>query len=512
MGNADREENDLISLLGRALKGDGAGQFLDGGELNAGGFAGLDDGGMVEAGVGFKLHDLGGGAEVVGEDGEAAGPVAAHFAKGAVGVEVAHGNMGGGAQGGVAEDQEAIRANAVMAVAQGAGKVREVVIGGRAGVAAIDGHEIVSCAVQLPELKSHCLGPSKGLGMELENVPQVNSQVVPSFMKRLLMFAVLLIATAMSSGCISIPFPLPPSDFQEVQVEPGGKAKILLLDIDGAITSGASEDNGLFGVFNSTVNEVAEKLALAEKDKNVKAVVLRIDSPGGGVTASDIVYRLLKEYKKDAGVPVYSSMLDVAASGGYYVAMASDQVYAHPTSITGSIGVLIMVPQLEGLGNKIGVSVIAVKSGENKDMGYPFHDMTEGQRAILQGVIDSMYERFLTVVQEGRPSMQPDRIRELADGRVYTADQAKEEGLVDGVMYLDEVIAKVRQDIGEPNARVIMYRKTFEERYNSVYAQAGQMPASKAVGGNRSNIGLVNIDAGQPFRGVTPRFQYLWVP
>lgn len=324
-----------------------------------------------------------------------------------------------------------------------------------------------------------------------------------------LCFAVVL------SGCmiVNIPLQIPPSDYQEIVVREGKRDKILLLDIDGTITSGRTESNPLYGASLSTVNQVAEKLAMAKEDSNIKGLILRIDSPGGGVTASDVVYKMLEEYKEETGDRIYTSMLDVAASGGYYIAMSSDKIHAHPTSITGSIGVIAMFPQLEQLGNKIGVSMEVVKSGKNKDVGSPFHDMEPGERKILQDMIDEMYEQFIGIVIESRGEKVPaEKLRELADGRIYTAKQAEAEGLIDGVKYLDDTIDEMAADLGLVEPTVVMYRKTRQDRYESVYAKATPIyDELMATNAQKTNVGL-NIDLGDIVAPQEPVFQYLWLP
>lgn len=314
-------------------------------------------------------------------------------------------------------------------------------------------------------------------------------------------------------GCFFVSFPLalPTSDYREVLMEEGGTSKILLLDVDGAISSGSTDPSSFFGVTESTVNSVAGKLEKARKDSSVKAVILRVDSPGGGVTASDVIYRMLRDFKAERNVPIYVSMLDTAASGGYYISMAGDEIYAHPTTVTGSIGVIAMFPQLEQLGNKIGVSFEVVKSGPNKDLGSPFHDMSPEHRAILQNTINEMYDRFVQVVLEGRTKMDETQVRRLADGRIYTADQALEAGLIDGVKYLDEVVARARTEPGMAKARVVMYRRTTQEKYDSLYATM-PLPERTAQAPAQTNVGLLQVNTGNSLVPRGPVFQYLWTP
>lgn len=336
------------------------------------------------------------------------------------------------------------------------------------------------------------------------------------FMSRWFQLGFTLLACVLLQGCLFVqnPLGLPPPDFQEVVVRGGSDAdKILMLDIDGVITSGSGEGNPLFGTEQSTVNQVSEKLAKARRDHSIKAVILRVDSPGGGVTASDIIYERLRKFKEDTKLPIFVSMLDLAASGGYYVSMAGDEIYVHPTTITGSIGVIAMFPQFQDLGKKIGVYVEVLKSGENKDLTGGFRNMTDGQRAILQQMIDEMYARFVTVVHAGRPKLEEEKIRELADGRIYTAQQAVDNGLVDGIKYTDEVVDIARERIGNAKARVVMYRKTSTQKFDSVYAKMPN-PAPKELtpASPTANVNFLNVDANALFPQGRPVFNYLWVP
>src|SRR5262249_22941878 len=163
-----------------------------------------------------------------------------------------------------------------------------------------------------------------------------------------------------------------------------------------------------------------------------------INSPGGAVTASDILYQDLVRFRAETGKPVIACMMDVAASGGYYVAMGCDRIYAHPTTVTGSIGVIMSLYNATGLFHMLGVKSDPIKSGPNKDIGNPGRPMTEEERAILQQMVGSFYDQFVQVVVRGRPELPEERIRALADGRVYTGLDAKKLGLVDEIGYLDD--------------------------------------------------------------------------
>ena len=297
----------------------------------------------------------------------------------------------------------------------------------------------------------------------------------------------------------------------EIKVQPAEgwlvSNKILLVDISGPITS--SEDS-FFGRGESTIDVLRETLENAVKDRNIVAVVLRIDSPGGGVTASDICYNEIKRFKKKAAegrgrpVPVIAAMMDTAASGGYYLAMAADEVWAHPTTLTGSIGVVATVPQISGLAQKLGVGVQVVKSGRLKDMGSMWHELTQEERDVFQGMIDSAYNRFVKVVAQNRPGLGEADVRRLADGRVYTADQAKEANLIDNVGYMDDILAAARKRAGVKDASVVTYARRYEEK-PTVYSKQG-LPAEN------TQVNLLNIDTGYLTRPSSPRLHYLWLP
>ena len=243
-----------------------------------------------------------------------------------------------------------------------------------------------------------------------------------------------------------------------LQRDEGARGKIALIDVEGVLTNDSEES--LFGSKDSQVVALVEKLKLAEADPDVKAVVLRIDSPGGDVTTSDLMYRELALFRQRKNVPIVAVFMGVAASGGYYVAAAADVVVAHPTTITGSIGVIAMHVSLAGLMEKIGVKATAFKSGALKDSGSPFRDLAESDRKLLQDLVDRFHERFVAVVAEGRKGkLSPEQVKALADGRVFTAPQALEAKLVDRVGYLADAIAEAKSRGGLNAAEVVMYTR-----------------------------------------------------
>jgi protease-4 len=196
----------------------------------------------------------------------------------------------------------------------------------------------------------------------------------------------------------------------------------------------------------------------------VKAIVLRIDSPGGGVVPSQEIHDAVKRIKNKSNKVIIASMGTVAASGGYYIAAATDRIIANPGTLTGSIGVIMETANLEGLLKKIGVEGVVIKSGRFKDVGSPLRKMSDEERKLLQAVMDDVHHQFIQAVAEGR-SLEPSEVVPLADGRIFTGRQAKEARLVDELGDLEDAIriaAEVAGIEGEP--KVVEPRKRFSIR------------------------------------------------
>lgn len=213
----------------------------------------------------------------------------------------------------------------------------------------------------------------------------------------------------------------------------GEANKVAVIYVDGVIMGGRGQ-SGLLGEHGGT-DAVIKQLHQARDDATVKAVVLRINSPGGSAPASQEVGTEIKKLRA-SGKTVVASMGDVAASGGYWLAAVTEKVWANPATLTGSIGVYIPYANWQELYKKIGIQPDKIKSGPHKDILSPDRPMTAEERAIIQAMVDELYSQFVAVVAEGR-RMDPVRVRQLADGRIYTGSQAKELGLVDelGTMY-----------------------------------------------------------------------------
>ena len=199
---------------------------------------------------------------------------------------------------------------------------------------------------------------------------------------------------------------------------------------------------------------VVEKLVKLRKNEKVKAIVLRIDSPGGGVGPAQEIFAEVRKTQKEKKVLV--SMGSVAASGGYYIACAADKILANPGSITGSIGVIVESLNVEELLRKLGLRSMVVKSGKHKDLGSPLRPMSEEEKKLLQGVLDSVHEQFIRAVAEGR-NLPVEKVRELADGRIFSGEQARELGLVDELGNLEDTLALAATLAGIRGEPEIMY-------------------------------------------------------
>jgi len=217
--------------------------------------------------------------------------------------------------------------------------------------------------------------------------------------------------------------------------------KIAIVEIKGVITQSSG---------------IIEELNQYGEDEGVKAIILRIDSPGGGVGPAQEIHREILKVKSKK--KVVTSMGSVAASGGYYIACASDLIVANPGTITGSIGVIMEFTNIEELFKKIGIKGVVLKSGEHKDIGSPFREMTPEEKKIIQEVIDNVHQQFVQAVAKGR-KMDQEKVMQIADGRILTGEQAKQIGLVDQIGNLQDtidIVAKMAGIEGKPN---ILYPK-----------------------------------------------------
>ena len=214
-----------------------------------------------------------------------------------------------------------------------------------------------------------------------------------------------------------------------------GKGKVAVIRLSGIIAD--SGQQGLLVSGGISPRLVREYLIMAERDSGIKAVVLRIDSPGGSAAASQEIASSVRHFKENTGKPVVVSMGDMAASGGYYISAYADSIIANPSTLTGSIGVISQFIYIEGLLDKLGLKLETIKSGKHKDMG--IWPLTEEQRQIMQDITDDLYNQFVGAVAEGR-GLPVERVTELATGQLYTGTQALDLGLIDELGGLDTAI------------------------------------------------------------------------
>jgi len=262
------------------------------------------------------------------------------------------------------------------------------------------------------------------------------------------------------------------------------KNKIAVISVEGII-------------YGEQAKNVYRQLNAARQDRSVKGLIVRVNSPGGTISGSDQIYREILKYRKETGKPVIAFMQGVAASGGYYTSVACQEIIAEPTTITGSIGVIgtyFVVQEL--LEKKLGILPVVVKSGEKKDWPSSFEEPNEIYTQYIQDkLIKPAFERFVKVVAEGRKeSLTLDKIRELADGSIYGAEEAKKEKLIDDIGYLDDAIELVKSLAGIDRARVVEYRKPFSLTSFLSYRKPN----------------FLKIDRTTLYELSTPQVLYLW--
>ena len=275
--------------------------------------------------------------------------------------------------------------------------------------------------------------------------------------------------------------------YDEHTIAKGNKAnKVVVIKIVGVIDSQVGRD-------------VCKQIKAARTDRNVKALIIRTNTPGGGVAASDQINHEITKFRNETNKPVVAFMQSVAASGGYYTSVACDKIVAEPTVITGSIGVIMQVLGVQELfEDKLGINPVTIKSGEKKDWPNMFKDMTEEQKKYLEDkIITPAYERFVDLVAKGRANvLSKAEVRVLADGSIYAADEALKMKLIDQIGYIDDVINTVKSLTGFNSVHVVEYSKPF--------SLANLMEAETKMG--------LNIDTKMIDEAMTPKLQYLWQP
>jgi len=280
-------------------------------------------------------------------------------------------------------------------------------------------------------------------------------------------------------------------DFSEEWSYGEGGAKVVRIAVHGVIMRGS--DGGLFDPGIDRIEHILQQIRAATHDSEVKGLIVEVDSPGGAITPSDEIYEALMRFREgDEERKVLVFMRDLAASGGYYVAIAGDYLMAEPTTIVGSIGVIMQSINMKGLSEKIGIHDVTIKSGDNKDFLNPFQDVDPAQVALLQGMIDEMHERFAGLVQERR-GLSDETMDSMADGRIWSSDDALENGFIDGLGYWDEAVHQMAELLDEEEIKVVRY--TREVDLWTAFSRV-QNPLS----------------VPRVLDSTTPRFLYLWKP
>jgi protease-4 len=282
-----------------------------------------------------------------------------------------------------------------------------------------------------------------------------------------------------------------------VIVEQGQAGRVAVIDVDGLLLN-----TPFVGPMSLGENPVAlfrEKLAAAEADPCVKSVVIRINSHGGGVEACILMRRDLEKFKARTGKPVVACLLDTACGGAYYLASACDQVVAGEATVTGGIGVILNLFNLQDLMAQFNILGIPVKSGANIDLGSPVKEISPEKRKLLQDMADEFHARFRNVVVKARPEVDGS-LETTFDGRVFTARQAKDLRLVDQIGYLDNAVAMVRTMAGVDYANVVFYHRR-DDPAMSPYSITPNTPLQK---------GLIPFSVPGLDRSKLPSFLYLW--
>ncbi len=320
-----------------------------------------------------------------------------------------------------------------------------------------------------------------------------------------------LLLAAACAGCGIPSFLVTPvsgtTSLKEEVVQSGrgwSRGKIVIIEVEGLLMNARSG-----GFLQATENQVSlfvQQLQKAEADEDVRAVVLRVNSPGGTVSATDTMYQHVLKFRQKSKKPVVAAAQDIAASGGYYVACAADRVIVQPTSVIGSIGVIFNTFEFSGTLDKIGARSEAIKSGPLKDMGSPFKPLTDPERQVMQGIVDEYFGRFEAVVTTRR-GLSGEKLKAVTDGRVFSGERAVQLGLADESGFLEDAIESAKSLAKAPNADVILYKRPYGYG-GSIYASASG-PAPQQNHQNQQTI-VINLPHSRAF--LPTGFYYLWEP
>lgn len=263
---------------------------------------------------------------------------------------------------------------------------------------------------------------------------------------------------------------------EEVESEGDSAKRIAHLTLNGQIMEGSG--GGLFSGEEGYNHDLfLKELDSVKEDNTVKGVLLTVNTPGGGTYPSDEIYKKIQQLKQ-SGKKVYVHMESMAASGGYYISAPADKIYAGPQTMTGSIGVIMSNIDYSELQENLGIKENVIKSGAHKDIMSGSREMTDEEKDIMQSMLDDSFDRFVNIVKEGR-NMSEEKVRKLADGRLYSAQQAEKNGLIDDIAYEDETIKALKKDIKAKDAEVF--------KYNGQSGVFGSLYSAKTAASQLSN-------------------------
>jgi len=322
--------------------------------------------------------------------------------------------------------------------------------------------------------------------------------------EKVLTVALLFMVLTLAAGCsprVSLFGDSSRDPLKERVLEGKGRGKVLALPVSGFISTG---DRGVVMKRPGMVQELAAVLRKAAKDRDIKAVVLLVDSPGGTVAGTDMLYREIEAFRAATGAKAVAQAMTVCASGGYYLALSADEIFATPASLVGSVGTLFISPKVSGLMDKIGVGAEVTKSGSLKDMGSPFRPSTEEEKRLAREMIGQMNALFLKTL-DSRRNLAPSARAEVAEAGVYTGVKAVELGVADRVGYPRDAFARAKQLAGLPeDAKVVVYRRS-RTPDDTWYNPATAAMENGSPGGAALSLGLDSL--GLPAQAG---FYYLW--
>ncbi|MCC7349763.1 MAG: signal peptide peptidase SppA [Phycisphaerales bacterium] len=324
---------------------------------------------------------------------------------------------------------------------------------------------------------------------------------------RYLQLFCLWLLVGMLAGCGTPSFLITPvantSQIEEITVAKGAgwsPSKVAIIEVEGILAN--ARTGGFMQPTENALSLFTQQLARAAEDDSVKAVVLRINSPGGTVTASDTMYQMVEKFRATTHKPVIASAQDITASGAYYIACAADKIVVHPTSVVGSIGVIFNTFDVSDGMAKLGIRSVAIKSAPLKDLASPFHHISDEERAVMQAMVDEYYHRFIHIVQSNRHITDEPTLKLVTDGRVFSGTRAVELGLADQTGLLPDALALAQTMANCSNASIIMYKRPYGYR-GSIYASdPAETPQANTL---RLELPIAQLS-------LPPGFYYLWQP